>query len=450
MPSKFSDLGLPPRVVSALAARGIAEPFPIQSIAIPPALAGRDICGRAPTGSGKTIAFGIPMAERVGRGRPGRPRGLVLAPTRELAAQITAELRLLLAPYHRSVAALYGGVGFGPQLKALRSGVDVVVACPGRLTDLLRRRSLSLGDVDLVVIDEADRLADMGFLPEVKAILDQLCPGRQVLLFSATLDGDVDEIVRRYQTEPALCEIEAAANEVDRTTHRFLTSRREERIRLTADLVADYGTAVVFCRTKHGVDRVADRLKEEGVKAVPIHGGRSQRQRDAALRAFAGGKAQALVATDVAARGIHVDNVGCVIHFDVPADHKDYVHRSGRTGRAGAYGSVVTLVSDADRSKIRRFQKALNLPFAVEGPGGSTAPSSAGAEPGRRARSEQGTSPPEQSTSPRQPRSAATAGKDRRSGGGPPHPARNPGRGRYRASGRRQSKNRRPGLDPAL
>jgi superfamily II DNA/RNA helicase len=441
--SKFSDLGLPPRVVSALAARGIVEPFPIQSIAIPPALAGRDICGRAPTGSGKTIAFGIPMAERIGRGRPGRPRGLVLVPTRELAAQITAELRLLLAPYHRRVAAFYGGVGFGPQLKALRSGVDVVVACPGRLADLLRRGSLSLGEVDLVVVDEADRMADMGFLPEVKSILDQLRPGRQVLLFSATLDGDVDEIVRRYQTDPARCGIEAAAKEVDRTTHRFLTSRREERIRRTADLVTDYGTAVVFCRTKHGVDRLADRLKEEGVKVVAIHGGRSQRQRDAALRAFASGKAQALVATDVAARGIHVDNVGCVVHFDVPSDHKDYVHRSGRTGRAGAHGSVVTLVSEADRSKVRRLQKALKLPFDIEGAAESTTPSSAQAGSGRRPRRER-------STSTGEAPSAASSGQGRRSGARTPRPAVTNGRGRYRASGRRQPKNRRPGLDPAF
>jgi superfamily II DNA/RNA helicase len=441
--SKFSDLGLPARVASALAARGIFEPFPIQSIAIPPALAGRDICGRAPTGSGKTIAFGIPMAERVGRGRPGRPRGLVLAPTRELAAQITAELRLLLAPYHRKVAAFYGGVGFGSQLKALRSGVDVVVACPGRLTDLLRRKSLSLGEVDLVVIDEADRLADMGFLPEVRSILDQLHPGRQVLLFSATLDGDVDVLVRRYQTDPVRCEIEAAAEEVDRTTHRFLASRREERIRLTADLVAHHGTAVVFCRTKHGVDRVADRLKEAGVKVVSIHGARSQRQRDGALKAFADGKAQALVATDVAARGIHVDNVGCVVHFDVAGDHKDYVHRSGRTGRAGAQGSVVTLVTDADRSKVRRLQKALNLPFAVEASEDKTEKPPAGAESGGRPRREPG-------ASGRRPQGATSSRRVPRSGARNPRTALTPGRARDRAARRGQPRNRRPGLDPAL
>jgi superfamily II DNA/RNA helicase len=441
--SKFSALGLPARATSALAARGIVEPFPIQSIAIPPALAGRDICGRAPTGSGKTIAFGIPMAERVGRGRPGRPRGLVLVPTRELAAQITAELRLLLAPYRRKVAAFYGGVGFGPQLRALRSGVDVVVACPGRLTDLVRRGNLSLGDVDLVVIDEADRLADMGFLPEVKAILDQLCPDRQVLLFSATLDGDVDAIVRRYQTDPARCEIEAAAEEVDKTTHRFLTSSREERIKLTADLVANHGTAVVFCRTQHGVDRVADRLKEAGVKVMSIHGGRSQHQRDRALRAFADGKAQALVATDVAARGIHVDNVGCVVHFDVPSDHKDYVHRSGRTGRAGAHGSVVTLVTDADRLKVRRLQKALNLPFDVEGSADSPPTRSAGAESRGRPRQNQG-------ASSRQPKGATFPRTARSSGGRTPRPGPNSGRARDRTGGPRGSKNRRPGLDPAF
>jgi superfamily II DNA/RNA helicase len=374
-PSRFSELGVPARAVSSLAARGIVEPFPIQAAAIPPALAGRDVCGRAPTGSGKTIAFGIPMAERVRPARPGRPRGLVLVPTRELAGQITDELRLLHAPYKRRVAAFYGGVGFGPQLKALRSGVDVAVACPGRLSDLLRRGSLALDDVDVVVIDEADRLADMGFLPDVRAILDQVSPQRQVLLFSATLDGDVDILTRRYQTDPAHCEIAPAPEGEGRTTHHFLPARREERIRITAELVASHGATVVFCRTKHGVDRVAAQLKEAGVKVASIHGGRTQPQRDRAMRTFAAGKANALVATDVAARGIHIDNVACVVHFDVAGDHKDYIHRSGRTGRAGAAGVVVTLVADADRIKVRRLQKALNLPGEVVG-SGSVEPSS--------------------------------------------------------------------------
>ena len=381
MSSNFSDLGVPAAAVSSLAARGIVKPFPIQTMAIPPALAGRDVCGRAPTGSGKTIAFGIPLAERVQRARPAKPRALVLAPTRELAAQITEELAILVAPYKRSVAAFYGGVGFGLQLKALRRGVDIAVACPGRLSDLVRRGNLALTDVEMVVIDEADRMADMGFLPDVKRILDQVRPDRQTLLFSATLDGDVDVLIRHYQTDPARCEVAADADEIDRTTHQFLTARREDRVKMTAHLVASHGSTVVFCRTKHGADRLAGQLQRVGVAAVPIHGGRSQPQRDRALKSFADGKAQALVATDVAARGIHVDNVGCVVHFDVAGDQKDYLHRSGRTGRAGAVGFVVTLVTDADRAKVRQLQKDLRLTVGAPAAGGSPAGSPATVAP---------------------------------------------------------------------
>ena len=359
--SRFTDLGVPAAVVASLAARGITEAFPIQSLAIPPALAGHDVCGRAPTGSGKTLAFGIPLAERVSRAQPRRPRALILAPTRELAAQIHAELRPLLAPRKRTVASFYGGVGFEPQLKVLRRGVDVAVACPGRLADLVRRGNMSLDEVEIVVVDEADRMADMGFLPEVQRILDQVPANRQTLLFSATLDGDVDVLIRRYQRDPHRCEVRPDATDGARTTHEFVRARREDRVDMTAELVGVHGSTVVFCRTKHGASRVADQLARRGISAVPIHGGRSQAQRDRALRSFAAGHAQALVATDVAARGIHVDNVGCVVHFDLPGDHKDYLHRSGRTGRAGASGVVVTLVTDADVTQARRLQEAMGL-----------------------------------------------------------------------------------------
>jgi len=359
--SSFTDLGVPAGVVTSLAARGITSPFAIQTLAIPPALAGRDVCGKAPTGSGKTLAFGIPLAERVSRARPKRPRALVLAPTRELAAQIHAELRPLLAARKRSVASFYGGVSFVPQLKALRKGVDVAVACPGRLADLVRRGDVVLDEVEIAVIDEADRMADMGFLPEVRRILDQVRADRQTLLFSATLDGDVDVLVRRYQRNPQRCDVQPDAKDGTLTTHEFVPARREDRVALTAELVVRHGSTVVFCRTKHGADRVAGQLQRAGVAAVPIHGGRSQAQRDRALRSFADGHAQALVATDVAARGIHVDDVGCVVHFDVAADHKDYLHRSGRTGRAGARGMVVSLVTDADGPKVRQLQQALGL-----------------------------------------------------------------------------------------
>jgi superfamily II DNA/RNA helicase len=218
-----------------------------------------------------------------------------------------------------------------------------------------------LDEVEIVVVDEADRMADMGFLPEVKRILDQVRPNRQTLLFSATLDGDVDVLVKRYQRDPQRCEVEAHASERARTTHEFVRARREDRVTMTAALVARHGSTMVFCRTKHGADRLAAQLQRAGVSAVPIHGGRSQAQREKALRSFVDGRSHALIATDVAARGIHVDNVGCVVHFDLAGDHKDYLHRSGRTGRAGATGVVVSLVTDADLSKARELQKALGL-----------------------------------------------------------------------------------------
>ncbi len=370
MSSNFLDLGVSADIVDSLTTRGITAPFPIQSMAIPPALAGDDVCGRAPTGSGKTLAFGIPLAHRVTRARVARPRALVLAPTRELAAQIHGELRPLLAPRKRSVAVFYGGVGFTPQLKILRRGVDVAVACPGRLADLVRRGNLILDEVEIVVIDEADRMADMGFLPEVKRILDQVRPDRQTLLFSATLDGDVDVLIKRYQRNPQRFDVPVDPTHVDRTSHRFVEAQRERRVKMTAELVAAHGTTLVFCRTKHGADRVAGQLERAGVAAVAIHGGRSQSQRDRALAAFSSGRVQALVATDVAARGIHVDNVGCVVHFDLAGDHKDYLHRSGRTGRAGASGVVVSFVTDTDTAKARQLQKSLSMPIEGGAPRG--------------------------------------------------------------------------------
>jgi len=365
MQSTFADLGVSADVVDHLASRGIHDAFPIQAGTIPSGLAGADVCGRAATGSGKTLAFGIPLAALVNRARPARPRALVLVPTRELAAQIGNELAPLLALRQRSVATFYGGVGFTPQLKVLRRGVDVAVACPGRLTDLVQRGVLKLDDVEIVVLDEADRMADMGFLPEVRRILDAVRPDRQTLLFSATLDGAVDVLIRRYQQNPVRCEITPPQEDIDRTTHLFLETGREERVARTAELVQKHGSTVVFCRTKHGADRLTTQLARAGVSAVAIHGNRSQAQRDRALAAFAGRSVQALIATDVAARGIHVDDVGCVVHYDPPADAKDYVHRSGRTGRAGNSGVVVSFVTEGEAGNARTLQRSLGMP--VEG-----------------------------------------------------------------------------------
>ncbi len=375
----FPDLGVSAEMTARLAERGIVTPFPIQAATIAAALAGRDVSGRAPTGSGKTLAFGIPLAERVSRARVARPRALVLAPTRELAAQIQGELAPLLHVRKRSVSSFYGGMSFTPQLKILRRGVDVAVCCPGRLADLVRRGNMILDEVEFVVIDEADRMADMGFLPEVRRILDQVRPDRQTLLFSATLDGDVDVLVRNYQRDPARFEVALPEDHEDRTTHLFLDLGREQRIKKTASLVEEHGATIVFTRTKHGADRLAKQLGMSGVTAVAIHGDRSQSQRDRALASFSAGRVQALVATDVAARGIHVDDVGCVVHYDPPADIKDYTHRSGRTGRAGADGVVVSFVTEAegDAAKARVLQRALGMNVPDE-PRGQGAPRSRG------------------------------------------------------------------------
>jgi superfamily II DNA/RNA helicase len=365
-PVAFADLGVADDLVRTLRARGLDTAFPIQALTVPDGLAGRDLCGRAPTGSGKTVAFGIPLVARVGKARPRHPRGLVLVPTRELAAQVCGELEWLGRARKLRTAAVYGGAGFGAQLKALRRGVDVLVACPGRLTDLLERRELELDEVELVVVDEADRMADMGFLPEVRKLLDRTPATRQTLLFSATLDGAVDELVRRYQRDPTRHQLPEADQLA--ATHHFWAADRTSRVELTAEVVRAAGPTIVFCRTKHGADALARKLDQRGVRCAAIHGNRTQGQRERALGAFASGKVQALVATDVAARGIHVDAVACVVHFDPPADFKDYTHRSGRTARAGADGLVVSLVLPEQRKAVARFQRELGAPARATAP----------------------------------------------------------------------------------
>jgi len=368
MPSDFAHLGLPDALVAALARGGITEPFPIQSATIPDALAGRDVAAQAPTGSGKTLAFGLSTLATVPRARSKAPAALVLSPTRELAEQIRRDLAPIAKAAQRSVTAIYGGVGYGPQLKALRNGTDVLVATPGRLEDLLEQRSLSLKDVAIVVIDEADRMADMGFLPAVKRILGQTRPQRQTLLFSATLDGDVGILVRDFQVSPVRHTTGRAESAASEARHHFWKVDHGDRVEHTADAVQAAGRSIVFTRTRHGADRLAKQLGRMGVSAVSIHGGRSQSQRTRALRQFADGHTPALIATDVAARGIHVDDVAAVIHFDPPADHKDYVHRSGRTARAGAEGTVLTLVTRETENAVRRMQRDLGLDGTIRRP----------------------------------------------------------------------------------
>jgi superfamily II DNA/RNA helicase/cold shock CspA family protein len=368
MPVTFADLGVPSDLVAALGARGITEAFPVQEATLPDALAGRDVCGRAPTGSGKTLAFGLPLVVRLAKSSPRRPRGLVLVPTRELAAQVAKELTAIAGTRRLSVACFYGGTGYDTQIRALRRGVDVAVCCPGRLEDLVERGALQLDEVELAVVDEADRMADMGFLPAVQRILDLARTDRQTLLFSATLDGDVEVLTRRYQRDAVRHVVAGVESESGLVDHLFWRSDRDERVSLTVDAVVRHGSAVVFCRTRHGADRLTKQLVAAGIGAVPIHGSRTQRQRESALAAFASGRAQALVATDVAARGIHVDDVACVVHYDPPADQKDYVHRSGRTGRAGAQGTVLSLVVADQVSAVRSLQRALGFPQRLDRP----------------------------------------------------------------------------------
>ncbi len=367
METSFADLGLPADLVDVLARQRIHSPFEIQAATIPDALAGRDVLGRAPTGSGKTLAFGLPLVARLEKARPHHPKALILSPTRELAEQIRAELDPLIRERGFTAIAIYGGVGFRDQQRALRAGVDLIVACPGRLIDLLNQGEVRLSEVNQVVIDEADRMADMGFLPPVRQLLDLTSSDRQTTLFSATLDRDVQVIVDAYQNNPARHEFGPSKQTLDeRASHRFIKTQQNIKVSLAADVITETGTTIVFCRTRHGVDRVARQLRNAGVKAGWIHGGRSQNQRDAALDAFTSGRVAALVATDVAARGIHVDDVAGVIHFDPPEDAKTYIHRSGRTARAGAGGVVVSFVNSDQYKSTKKMQKELGLPDHVE------------------------------------------------------------------------------------
>ncbi|WP_420624776.1 DEAD/DEAH box helicase [Candidatus Poriferisodalis sp.] len=359
MPPTFAQLGAPDFIVSALAQRGISQPFAIQAAAVADALAGRDVCGRAPTGSGKTLAFGIPLVASVGNAQPHRPRALVLAPTRELADQIMTELRTFAGK--RRVGVAYGGVGYGPQIGSLRRGVDILVACPGRLEDLISQGEADLSAVDKVVIDEADRMADMGFIPAVRRLLNQTATKRQTMLFSATLDGDVATLTRDYQRDPVRHEVGDETPDVSAADHVFWSVARTDRTDICAEAIDAAGSTVVFCRTRHGCDRVARQLDRRGIRTAALHGGRSQSQRTRALAEFAAGKVQALVATDVAARGIHVEGVGAVVHYDIAADHKTYLHRSGRTARAGLGGVVVSLVQPEQVKELKSMQRKMGL-----------------------------------------------------------------------------------------
>ena len=357
----FADLGASEAVVERLFDRGIADAFPIQAAAIEAALAGRDICGKAPTGSGKTLAFGVPIVQLVEKGTTGRPRALILAPTRELATQIKEELEPLAKAHKRSITTVFGGTNLDRDIRQLDKGVDILVACPGRLEDLIARRVCNLRDVDLVVVDEADRMADMGFLPAVKRLLDQTADHRHTMLFSATLDGDVDSLIKRYQNDPLAVAVEESIGDIGDVEHSWYLIQPKDRIDSAVAVLRTYYSSIVFCRTRRGCDRVAKMFAKRGLAAVAIHGDRSQSQRERALENFISGRAQVLVATDVAARGIHVDNVALVMHYDPAGSDKDYIHRSGRTGRAGQDGRVISMVVEDKKKVARQLQKDLGL-----------------------------------------------------------------------------------------
>ncbi len=363
--NKFSTLGVDPDIVEALSKRGITEPFEIQEISIQDALDGRDVCGKAKTGSGKTLAFGIPCVQRVSKAKPGRPTALALVPTRELATQVCKELKPLAAVRDIKVEAIYGGAPIEKQIDSLSKGIDLVVATPGRIIDLIEKEEITVADLEIVIVDEADRMADMGFMPQVEWILRGVEREHQTLLFSATLDGMVSSLISRYQKNPVMHEVTYKEVAVEEMHHRFFTVHEMDREKVAATIIKASNRTILFSRTKWGADKLAKKLREAGVSAAPIHGDLRQSQREKSLADFTKGKVQALVATDVAARGIHIDDVDVVIHYDPPSDAKTYVHRSGRTARAGESGVVVSLILWNEEMEVRKLMRRLGMKHPI-------------------------------------------------------------------------------------
>lgn len=370
----FAELGVDERLVTTLSSQGITTAFPIQAMTIADALAGRDVCGKAKTGSGKTLGFGLPMIQRIAgaeratrrEGEPVRPRGLVLLPTRELCVQVFEVLEPLAAAAGLSAAAIYGGADMERQIKQLRRGGDLVIATPGRLIDLGDRGELAVDQLEVLVLDEADRMADMGFMPQVEWVLRRIAEKpHQTLLFSATLDGAIDRLVKRYLTDPVFHEVASDSQTVSLMVHHFLQVHQMDRIKVAAVICRSYAKTIIFCRTKRGADRLVEQLSKEGIHAAAIHGDLRQSQREKTLADFMAEKLPVLVATDVAARGLHIDAVDCVMHFDPPEDHKAYLHRSGRTARAGSTGVVVSLLLWNQMHEASVIMRRLGLKLPV-------------------------------------------------------------------------------------
>ena len=436
----FSELGVPAKLVTALNERGITTAFPIQAATLPDSLAGRDVLGRGRTGSGKTVAFSLPtlatLAKSGRRRNPGAPRALVLVPTRELATQVAETMTPLATALELRTMVIFGGVGQGPQVNTLRRGVDVVIATPGRLEDLIGQRHVRLDEVEVTVLDEADHMADLGFLPAVKRLLDATPKNAQRLLFSATLDNAIDQLVRRYLHSPVTHSVDSAASPVPAMTHHVFHVSRDNKPAVVRELVAGQGRTLAFTRTKHAAKKLAKQLTASGIPAVDLHGNLSQSARQRNLAAFGEGTTRVLVATDIAARGIHVDDVTLVVHVDPPAEHKAYLHRSGRTARAGAEGVVVTVSTPDERGDTRTLMRQAGIrPTATDvapghpaiaeltGPAAELVTPAAVAEPVDRPRGGSGS----------RDGSTSRSGAGSRGGSGP----RGAGRGQSSARGRR-------------
>ncbi|MGK2927950.1 MAG: DEAD/DEAH box helicase [Acidimicrobiales bacterium] len=359
----FAELGLDEDLVELLASQGIEKPFPIQEMTIPDAVAGRDVCGKAQTGSGKTLAFGVPMVMAlpdpadIDHG----PAGLVLCPTRELALQVAEVLEPLAKTKGHTITAVYGGEKIEKQISSIQRGTGIIVATPGRLIDLLQRGDVKLAEVTMVAVDEADRMADMGFLPQVEWTLRHVPEGHQTLLFSATLDGSVGALVERYQTDPVTKEVLSDTVTVEQMHHRFLLVHEMDKAKVAGAIVTNGHRTLIFSNTKRAADRLASNLNDLAVRAEAIHGDLPQRVREKALKRFSEGKLQALVASDVAARGLDIDEIDTVVHWDPPPDHKTYLHRSGRTARAGTAGVAVTLLKWDEEMTVKLLQRRLGL-----------------------------------------------------------------------------------------
>jgi superfamily II DNA/RNA helicase len=438
----FAALGLAPRLVQRMARDGITTPFPIQSATIPDALAGKDVLGRGQTGSGKTLAFGLPILTRLAGGHTEsrRPRGMVLVPTRELAMQVHDALEPLAHVMNVSIKLIAGGLPYPKQIDALRRGVDLLIATPGRLIDLCEQGAADLGAVEVAVLDEADHMCDMGFMPAVTTLLDMTPVGGQRLLFSATLDGDVDTIVKTYLKDPVTHSTDSAQAAVTTMEHHLLVIEPAHKQSLTAELASRDGRTIVFVRTKLGADRVATQLRDRGVMAAALHGGLTQGARNRTLDQFKDGSVPVLVATDVAARGIHVDDVGLVVQADPAADHKDYLHRAGRTARAGGKGAVVTLVLPHQRRGMMRLAESAGVstePVRVRPGDGVVTDLTGGSKP---------SGDPVKLPAPKPQRGGFNKGGKRFGGGGSGRPGRGSYEGRGGSGGSRRPE--RPGNGP--